>query len=150
MEDVYGKTPKSLIFDGKLLDAFCMLSGAKMNDGVAWMGGDSVQVINPRDEWVKVEFMAGKGKDGWCSRSAADKTALLFPRGFVLVDTVELMRYAQKKVLENGDGRVTRADRINGEMAHHRMWGKPKQTDVYTVIHKKELLELEYEFYQIR
>lgn len=149
MEQVYGKTPRSLIFDGKHAEAFCMVARGTMSDGVCHVDGHAVQVINPDREWVRVEFTNMKGKDGWCSRSAAAKTAFLFPRGYVLVDTVELMRYAQAKVMASGDIHVTRTSQVAYETGVHKMFGTPNKKDSYTVIHKKELAELEYAFYKI-
>ena len=149
MEQVYGKTPRSLIFDGKHAEAFSMVTKAELRDGVPYLDGVAVQVINPDRDWIKVEFTNEKGKDGWCSRSAAPKTALLFPRGYVVVPTVELMRYAQARVMEVGDIHVTRTNSVAFETGRHRMFGKPGKKDAYTIIHKTELAELEYAFYKV-
>ena len=148
-EQAYGKTPRSLIFDGKLVQAFCMVTGAKDGGDVAWIDGQSVQIVNPDRDYVRVQFTNIKGKDGWCSRSGADKTAFLFPRGFVVVDTVELMRYCQMKVLQKGHSRVIRTNSIAYETAVHCMWGTPGKSDAFTVIYKKELGDIAYEFYKV-
>ena len=105
-----------------------------------------------RDGYVLVEFKNVAGKDGWCSRNSAQKIAFYFDEGFVVVDTLDLRRLAERKVMANPlnvGGKVTRTNRIGASAGLYLLCGRDGRKDVFTYITKDDLLSLEHDFYVI-
>ena len=104
-----------------------------------------------RDGYVLVEFKNVAGNDGWCSRNSADKIAFYFDEGFIVVDTMDLRRIAERKVMANPlnvGGKVTRANKVGASAGLYLLCGRDGRKDVFTYITKDDLLGLNHDVYE--
>lgn len=109
-----------------------------------------------KNGYVLVEFHNVEGKAGWCHPdSGANKLAFMFYEGFYVVDMMDLFHHCEKLVKDNGNyGSVTRKSGVKAKDGLYRLIGRNKyrgreRKDVFTYITKKDLLELEHDFYPI-
>lgn len=121
-----------------------------------YLGDVSIDVKGARScqryGYVLVEFKNVAGKNGWCSRNSAQKIAFYFDEGFVVVNTLDLLRLSERKVMANPvnvGGKVVRANKLGASAGLYLLCGRDGRKDVFTYITKDDLLSLEHDFYVI-
>lgn len=99
--------------------------------------------------YVLVELKNVAGKDGWCSKSGAQKIAFWFEDAWYLVRTMALLKLTQRCVIHSGyySPDVIRSNGIVAENGLYRLLGRSGRKDVFTYLTKADLLSLDYEKY---